>query len=93
MMDRLNTKDLMIRKSWHIDDTHFCVLCDQHELETRDHLFFCCPFAQECWTRANIHWDLAKAMQERIITAKKTFQRSMLFGNVCMCDLEYVERK
>jgi hypothetical protein len=65
-MDKLNTQDLIIRKSWHIEDTHSCVLCDQQELETRDHLFFGCPFAQDCCTKAHIHWDISMMMQERI---------------------------
>jgi hypothetical protein len=48
LMDKLNTKDLMLRKNWHIEDGPFCVLCDSQVLETRDHLLFKCPFAARC---------------------------------------------
>jgi hypothetical protein len=56
LMDRLNTKDLMLRKNWHIEDGISCVLCDSHTLETKDHLFFQCPFAARCWERIGIDW-------------------------------------
>jgi hypothetical protein len=46
IMDRLNTKELMQRKNWQVQDGVFCVLCSQHAEESRDHLIFslsiCC---------------------------------------------------
>jgi hypothetical protein len=39
IMDRLNTKDLMSRKHWHIEGGVNCVLCTGNVGETRDHLF------------------------------------------------------
>jgi hypothetical protein len=49
MMDRLNTRDLMIRKHWHLDSAPVCVICTEGTLEMRDHLFFECDFAHQCW--------------------------------------------
>src|SRR3954471_24211275 len=45
IMDRINTKDMIIRRQWNIDDGPQCILCRTHTLETRDHLFFQCLFA------------------------------------------------
>ena len=46
IMDRLNTKDMVERRHWHIDDGVNCVLCPTHTRENRDHLFFNCNFSQ-----------------------------------------------
>jgi hypothetical protein len=54
-MDRLNTNALMQRKNWHIDGGSYCVLCDSHEMETCNHLFFTCLFAVACWNMIEIH--------------------------------------
>ncbi|PNT71452.1 hypothetical protein BRADI_2g27773v3 [Brachypodium distachyon] len=43
-----------------------CVLCGLPQLETRDHMFFHCPFAKACWSYlcgnftpvANVHLNL-----------------------------------
>jgi hypothetical protein len=73
MMDRLNTKDIMLRKSWVIEGGPACVLCDLQMLETRDHLFFECPYAQECWHKTQIQWNMSVLIQERILMAKNNF--------------------
>ena len=54
LMDRLNTKDMMIRRHWHVEGGSACVLCSSAQLETRDHLFFSCPFTRQCWDSINI---------------------------------------
>ena len=71
--DRLNTRDIMIRRHWRLDSGPSCVLCTAHSLETRDHLFFECSFARACWTSCNIAWDLSMPISERILTARSTF--------------------
>ena len=39
--DRLNTKDLLVRRHWRAGDAdNLCVLCHQHIYEDRQHLFF-----------------------------------------------------
>jgi hypothetical protein len=47
-MDRLNTKDIMDRKSWNVEGDLNCVLCEEQQRESRDHLFFGCEFAKQC---------------------------------------------
>ena len=71
--DRLNTKDLMIRKHWHIEGGPNCILCSLGVLESRDHLFFDCPFALRCWSAVGLHWDTTDTILNRIKAAKEAF--------------------
>jgi hypothetical protein len=41
--------------------------------ETRDHLFFDCPFAKSCWDLLKINWDLTFGMSQRILRASENF--------------------
>ena len=45
IMDRLNTKDMVDRRHWHMNDGVYCKLCPVQTRETRDHLFFNCNFS------------------------------------------------
>ena len=49
IMDRLNTKDMVERRHWHLEDGVSCVLCPLQTRETRDHLFFNCNFSVRIW--------------------------------------------
>jgi hypothetical protein len=71
--DRLNTKELMQRKSWQIDGGPSCVLCNNQVIETRDHLFFDCPYARSCWHKLHITWDTSSSIEDRIIKACNDF--------------------
>jgi hypothetical protein len=82
--DRLNTKDIMQRKNWHIEDGPACILCANDELETRDHLFFNCTFAHECWTTIGIVWDSNLPISDRIIIARAAF-RGPCFMEIFAC--------
>ena len=48
LVDRLNTREMLQRKTFLLPE-YTCVMCNMAVLETRDHLFFHCPFAQTCW--------------------------------------------
>ena len=55
LMDRLNTRDMMQRRHWNVqDDT--CVLCHLASHEDRVHLFFTCNFSQCVWNYLGISW-------------------------------------
>jgi hypothetical protein len=82
--DRLNTLDLMDRKHWHVDAGFNCVLCNSNTRESRDHLFFECPFAQACWTTIGIDWELELPISARILTSKHTFN-SPFFMEIIAC--------
>jgi hypothetical protein len=74
LQDRLNTKDIMQRKNWHIEEGPACVLCTNSTLETRDHLFFECSLAQECWTSVGIQWDCSLPVSNRLLQARSMFK-------------------
>ena len=55
--DRLNTKDMMIRRHWTIAGSNDCVLCHAHTIEDMLHLFFNCLFSSKIWSYLQINWD------------------------------------
>ena len=42
-------------------------MCDDGEEETIEHLFFDCPFAQECWAALNFAWDGSLQLSDRLV--------------------------
>jgi hypothetical protein len=59
LVDRLNTKTMLQRRHLNIQDNLVCVMCNTGEQETIEHLFFDCPFAQECWATIDVIWDVS----------------------------------
>src|SRR4051812_46837169 len=55
LMDRLNTRDMMKRRHWNVEDDT-CVLCNSSSLEDRLHLFFTCNFSLRIWNYLGINW-------------------------------------
>jgi hypothetical protein len=84
MMDRLNCKELMLRKKWNIEEGYDCVLCDSGALETRDHLFFQCPFAISCWQKIGISWNCHLQISDRFARAKQSFAKPC-FMEIIIC--------
>jgi hypothetical protein len=72
LMDRLNTKNIMTRRNWQVEGGN-CVLCNIQQEETRDHLFFDCAFAKQCWEFLDIQWDLVAPIFTRISLADSNF--------------------
>jgi hypothetical protein len=54
--NRLNTRAMLQRKRFFLPD-YTCIMCNGSALETRDHLFFPCPFAESCWKYLCPDWD------------------------------------
>jgi hypothetical protein len=50
LQDRLNTRDLLKRRHWHVTKDVHCVLCPLGIYEDRIHLFFECNFSRRIWT-------------------------------------------
>ena len=48
LQDRLNTRNLLGRKNFQLP-SYFCAIAECAQEETLAHLFWACPFAQECW--------------------------------------------
>src|SRR4051812_17787708 len=90
-MDRLNTKDMIIRKHWNIEDGPECVLCPTQHLETRDHLFFQCNSSIRIWTYLQIDWTLGSDMVQVAKAAREAFNKPFFaevvfiaWWNICM---------
>lgn len=56
LMDRLNTKEMLERRHFHVQPNCLCILCSRRESESIEHLFFECDFAVSCWNRLGIIW-------------------------------------
>jgi hypothetical protein len=55
LMDKLNTRNILKRKNFAIQDSNYdCVLCSNNTEETAYHHFFGCPFSKECWQRIGL---------------------------------------
>jgi hypothetical protein len=54
--DRLNTKEMMERKSFYVQ-CNKCVLCDDQAVETMAHLFFHCDFSRNLWWKIGMEWN------------------------------------
>ena len=66
MKDRLNTKDLMLRKNWHVEEGPACILCATIYLESR--------FRKSSLGGAGYHLsDLNFPIPVRITEAKHSF--------------------
>jgi hypothetical protein len=51
-----------------------CVLCSNNVEETAHHLFFSCPFSQECWQHLGIQWNLQSEFFEMMIQSQQQHQ-------------------
>src|SRR3954465_14914446 len=81
IMDCINTKDMILRRHWHIQDGPECVLCRTQHLETRDHLFFKCNFSVRVWAYLQIDWNNGSDMVHIAKRARESFQK-LFFAEV-----------
>jgi hypothetical protein len=56
VQDRLSTRNVLRRKRM-ILDSYNCEFCHVAQEETTQHLFWECPFAQQCWGILNLQTD------------------------------------
>lgn len=56
--DKLNTRNMLVRRYFKVQPNSLCVLCSDGEEETIAHLFFQCDFAKACWDKLGITWIL-----------------------------------
>ena len=86
LVDRLNTRDMMARRHWHLDSGVNCAMCSRGQRETRDHLFFNCSFARKCWAELDITWSSAAGTAAMFDLAKQNFAGPKFF-EVATCAL------
>ena len=77
LRDRLNTRDMLLRRHWHVED-HTCVLCPYLIHEDCAHLFFSCNFSVRVWNYLQILWDpqLGMTTYNMAVKARKGFGHS-----------------
>jgi hypothetical protein len=73
--DRLNTKDLLVRRNWKEAEDNFCKLCPTRTYEDRLHLFFTCNFSCRVWNYLQIDWSVGDDTQSAVAAAKKDFKK------------------
>jgi hypothetical protein len=84
LRDRINTRDLIQRRHWHVtDDTH-CELCPGHIYEDRAHLFFECNFSVRIWNYLQITWQSNDDLQAVVSAAKNGFGQPFFMEVVVM---------
>jgi hypothetical protein len=74
LMDRLNTRDMMQRRHWHVEDDT-CILCSLLVHEERVHLLFTCNFSQRIWNYLGISWFMQPngTWSQMAVKAKEEF--------------------
>jgi hypothetical protein len=77
LVDRLNTKDLLKRRHWHVTDIYHYELCPLHIHEDRIHLFFECNFSVSVsvCSYLQISWNSNDNIQAVVLQARKTFDK------------------
>ena len=70
LVDRLNTRSMLKRRNFHLDQGYNCVMCNLSVEEDLNHLFFDYPFAQDCWQTLHIHWANSQNVHLRIILGR-----------------------
>jgi hypothetical protein len=81
LSDRLNTKDMLQRRHWHVTDNYDCVLCSNGDREDRDHLFFNCNFSSRIWNYLQIKWGTGCSLVQSAEIARRSF-RHVFFTEV-----------
>lgn len=71
--DRLSTRNILRRKHMHLE-SYNCELCSQGIEETSGHLFFSCPFAQQCWGFFNLMVSPSSIVSDNFSALKNQIQ-------------------
>jgi hypothetical protein len=69
LVDRLNTRSMLLRRNFNVQPNAHYVLCQTNVDEDIDHLFFDCPFAQACWSKLGISWNMSIKVCDRVVAA------------------------
>jgi len=73
--DRLNTRNMLRRRHFHLDAGYNCVLCSASPEEDVWHLFFDCQFSRECWATLNVIWPDTQDIHELLAGGRSPFGR------------------
>jgi hypothetical protein len=71
--DRINTKDMLLRRRWNVTNNHDCVLCCSGQFEDWRHLFVNCMFSIRVWNYLHSPWHPGSTY-ESLLAARKSFK-------------------
>ena len=71
LVDRLNTRNLLRRRNFHINGGYSCVMCDEMIEEDIIHLFFDCTFAQACWQQLGFLWPVSNDIHTKMDSGRR----------------------
>jgi hypothetical protein len=71
LVAQLNTKTMLTKRHIGQRDDDLCTMCASGEDEKVDYLFFNCPFANQCWGKLHITWNLSLDLEDRITQARQ----------------------
>jgi hypothetical protein len=75
--DRINSRNLLRRKSYKIDGDDYSCPLHLKCRRTIYHLIFQCPFSYECWDYLGISWDHSLLFFDTIQKAKQDFSNNL----------------
>jgi hypothetical protein len=75
LRDRINTRDMLVRRHWKVTDDLHCELCPGRIYEDRVHLLFECPFSRRIWNYLQIDWSSDSDLQTVVTRAKRSFNK------------------
>jgi hypothetical protein len=84
MLDHLNTKNLLRRKTMVLPE-YRCILYNSGCEETLVHLFFGCSFSQWCWRFIGISWDLNLMTLDMIMEGRRSFNSTFREISMLAC--------
>lgn len=56
---------MLQRRQFHLP-AYTCVMCGNGDIETRDHLFYTCPFAAACWNYLTTQFQVQDDIHDNI---------------------------
>ena len=80
-VDRLNTRNMLRRRHFHLDDGYTCIMCNLG-VEDINHLFIDCPFAKSYWFALQIHWIDEIDVNRRLAFARAQHNNNPFFMDI-----------
>jgi hypothetical protein len=75
LRDRINTRDMLLRRHWKVTDDMHCELCPGRIYGDRVHLLFECSFSRRIWNYLQIDWSSDNDLQAVVTRAKRSFNK------------------
>jgi hypothetical protein len=77
LSDRLNTRNMLRRRHYALGTGYDFFMCNHNTEEIIEHLFFHCPFSQDCWSSINISWAMNNSRLQIIEQGKKIWNKKL----------------